>query len=58
MTVEFILERQAPDKNIMYIKTHILGDPKVYSITDVELECLMLTCREHYTTYIRKKVKA
>lgn len=58
MTVDIMLERQAPDKNVMYIKTHILGDPKVYSLTDVELECLMFTCKEYYITYIREKVTA
>jgi hypothetical protein len=53
MTFECTIERNAPDKNIMYIRIHPVGDPRVYVLTDAELTNLMVLTKTVYTDYIK-----
>ena len=46
--VDFILERNAPDKNILYIEI-AFNKRKVYVLKDNEVTNLMCLCKEYYT---------
>ena len=55
MTFECTIERNAPNKNIMYIRRYTTAEPEVYVLTDTELTNLMVLTKTVYTDYIRER---
>jgi hypothetical protein len=51
--VDFILEHNAPNKNILYVEINAFNKRTVYLLTDDALTSLMVLCKEYYTNNLR-----
>jgi hypothetical protein len=56
MTFTFKLERIAPDRNILYLRT-LTGESKAWSITDTELTDVIRAFQKYHRTYIKGSEK-
>ncbi len=51
--IDFVLERNSPNRNILYIETSLLHKNTVLVLTDEEVTNLMVLCKEYYKESIR-----